>query len=209
MYGSLAELEADCRRCRRCGLRAGCQQIVFGEGPPKARLMLVGEGPGAQEDKEGRPFVGAAGQLLDRILAAVGFTRREVYITNVVKCRPPGNRLPTPLEVASCRPFLLEQLRLINPALLVCLGALATQTLVDPQARITQVRGKWFEKDGRKILPTYHPAALLRDEMKKRPVWEDFQKVRAAWKALGEEARSGVGGPIKAEQRRLEFFKES
>lgn len=153
---------------------------MFGEGNPHARLMFVGEGPGQQEDIQGRPFVGAAGQLLDRILASVGISRDEVYIANVVKCRPPGNRLPTAEEAASCLPHLLEQIRAIKPKIIVCLGALATQTLIDKNARITRVRGTWFKKDGILYMPTFHPAALLRDETKKRPVWDDMKKVREA-----------------------------
>ncbi len=185
--GTLAELAAEAGRCRRCGLREGCRGVVFGEGDPHAALVLVGEGPGAREDEVGRPFVGSAGQLLDRILAAAGFRREEVYITNVVMCRPPGNRLPEPREVAACRSWLELKLSLIRPALVVCLGALATQTLVDPQARITRLRGQVVERDGIRYFPTFHPAALLRDESKKRPVWEDFRQIRAAYDALGAD----------------------
>lgn len=177
-YATLEELAAFCQHCQRCRLRSGCRGVVFGEGNPSARIMFVGEGPGQTEDELGRPFVGLAGQLLDRILQAAGFVREEVYIANVVKCRPPGNRLPQPDEVAACRPYLEEQIRLIKPAAIVCLGALATQTLLDPRARITKVRGQWFEKGGIWFLPTFHPAALLRDESKKRPVWEDFKRLR-------------------------------
>lgn len=174
----ISRLEAEAKRCTRCVLRSGCNGVVFGEGNRNADVMLVGEGPGAQEDLEGRPFVGAAGQLLDRILKASGFERSTVYITNVVMCRPPLNRLPLPDEVRSCKPFLVAKLRIIKPKIVVCLGALATQTLVDPLARITQVRGRPVKKDGIIYLPTYHPAALLRDASKKRPVWEDFQLLK-------------------------------
>lgn len=174
----LEELEKECKTCRKCDLRAGCTQVVFGEGNPHAKLMFVGEGPGQQEDIQGRPFVGAAGQLLDKILAAVGIRRDEVYIANVVKCRPPGNRLPTSEEAEACLPHLRAQIRAIKPKIIVCLGALATQTLIDKRARITRVRGNWFEKDGIRYMPTFHPAALLRDETKKRPVWEDMKKVK-------------------------------
>lgn len=175
---TLNDLKARLERCTLCRLCENRTNVVFGEGNPEAALMLVGEGPGATEDQTGRPFVGAAGQLLDRILNAAGFKREEVYIANVVKCRPPGNRLPLPDEAAACLPYLLTQISIIRPRILVCLGALATQTLVDPRARITAVRGRWYEKAGIKILPTFHPAALLRDVSKKVPVWEDFQKVR-------------------------------
>jgi uracil-DNA glycosylase family 4 len=144
------------------------------------RLCFVGEGPGREEDKQGRPFVGAAGQLLDRILVSVGLDRGEVYITNVVKCRPPGNRMPNPDEVEACSPYLYAQIRKINPSIIVCLGALAARTLIDKNARITRIRGEWHEKDGILIMPTFHPAALLRDPSKKRPVWEDMKKVKEA-----------------------------
>lgn len=179
--GQLREIALECRKCR---LREGCRGVVFGEGNPHPVLMLVGEGPGQTEDELGRPFVGAAGQLLDKILAAAGFAREEVFIGNVVKCRPPGNRLPNPDEVAACRPWLEAQIRILQPRVIVCLGALSTQTLIDPQARITRERGQWREIRGIRYMPTYHPAALLRDPSKKKPVWEDFQQVRDVCTAL-------------------------
>lgn len=175
--GTLEELAEVVKACRRCRLRGGCRQVVFGEGNPHAELMLVGKGPGQAEDEQGRPFVGAAGQLLNNILAAAGIERSEMFIGNVVKCRPPGNRLPLPDEVQACWPYLEAQLRLIRPRIVVCLGALAAQTLIDPRLRITRDRGRWVEKDGFLIMPTFHPAALLRDPSKKRPVWEDFLQV--------------------------------
>lgn len=177
-FATLEELAGFCQNCRQCGLRQGCRGVVFGEGDPSARIMFVGEGPGQMEDELGRPFVGPAGQLLDRILQAAGFARADVYIANIVKCRPPGNRLPLPDEVKACLPHLEDQIRLIQPAAIVCLGALATQTLIDSQARITRVRGQWFDLHGIRYLPTFHPAALLRDDSKKRPVWDDFKKLR-------------------------------
>ncbi|MGI9953488.1 uracil-DNA glycosylase [Moorellaceae bacterium AZ2] len=176
--------------CQACGLRRTAKNIVLGEGNLQADLMLVGEGPGAREDQLGRPFVGAAGELLNRILRAAGFRREDVYITNVVKCRPPGNRLPTQAEVDACRGYLEEQIRLIRPKIIVCLGALATQTLIAPGAGITRLRGQWIEKDGIRYMPTFHPAALLRDEKKKRPVWEDFKKVRDLYRELRTEQLS-------------------
>ncbi|MBI2873599.1 MAG: uracil-DNA glycosylase [Firmicutes bacterium] len=179
----LAVWEQETKQCRRCSLRAGCRQVVISDGVP-SRLMLVGEAPGKEEDRLGKPFVGAAGQLLDRILAAVDLSRREVYITNVVKCRPPGNRLPTTEEVRLCMPFLKRQLELIQPAIIVCLGALASQTMIDQSVRITRDRGTWVEKSGARIMPTFHPAALLRDPGKKKPVWEDFKAVREEYDAL-------------------------
>jgi len=186
-YDSIADLEELARLalgCRRCGLRDGCRGVVFGEGNPRAAVMFIGEGPGGVEDELGRPFVGPAGKLLDRILASVGFTREEVYITNVVKCRPPGNRVPQPQEREACRPWLEAQMRLIDPPLVVLLGASAAQAMIAPDARITQIRGHWVERRGRRLLPTYHPAALLRDETKKRPVWEDFKLLRAEYDRL-------------------------
>lgn len=172
----LAELVESSRDCSRCGLRAGCRQVVFGAGNPRARLLLVGEAPGADEDRLGRPFVGAAGRLLTRILEAVQLTREEIYITNVVKCRPPGNRLPEAAERKACLPYLWEQIALIDPPLIVCLGAVAARTLVGG-ASITRMRGCWHRLGERLVMPTFHPAALLRDPKKKRPVWEDFQMV--------------------------------
>lgn len=176
---SLDDLKNMALGCARCGLRAGCSGVVFGEGNPSARLMLVGEGPGADEDRLGRPFVGKAGQLLDRILAACGLERfTHTYIANVVKCRPPGNRVPHPEEARQCLPWLYRQIELVSPDIIVLLGSTALQNLIDPEARITKMRGQWLvSKSGIKIMPTYHPAALLRDSSKKRPVWEDFQKV--------------------------------
>lgn len=181
---ALRSLEQEALGCTRCRLRQGCRQVVFGEGPPASRLMLVGEGPGAAEDELGKPFVGAAGQLLDRILEAVGWTRHDLYITNVVKCRPPGNRFPAPDEVGACRPHLEAQIRVINPAIIVCLGVLATQTLVTSPAFITRERGRWNRRGEQMIMPTFHPAALLRDAGKKRLVWEDFQEIRRAFDRL-------------------------
>ncbi|MFA5880916.1 MAG: uracil-DNA glycosylase [Eubacteriales bacterium] len=175
---TLEELAGSALRCRRCGLREGCRGVVFGKGNPQAGLMFIGEGPGAEEDKQGLPFVGAAGQLLDKIIAAAGYSPSDVYIANIVKCRPPGNRAPGREEADACRPWLIRQIELINPAVIVLLGSVALQHMVDPNGRITKMRGQWIEKEGIEWMPTYHPAALLRDETKKRPVWEDIKKVR-------------------------------
>lgn len=184
-YPDLETLAAVVRQCERCGLRAGASGVVFGEGSPTARLMLIGEGPGRDEDRLGRPFVGAAGQLLDRILEAAGFARFEnVYIANVVKCRPPQNRVPEPQERLACWPNLRAQIRLIAPRIVVLLGATALQALIDPAARITRVRGQWIEKEGIWFMPTYHPAALLRDPAKKKPVWEDMKEVVRKYREL-------------------------
>ncbi|MEW6244623.1 MAG: uracil-DNA glycosylase [Bacillota bacterium] len=174
----LAALGEEARGCRKCGLRAGCRGVVFGEGNESASVMLVGEAPGAVEDEMGRPFVGPAGQLLDRILKAAGFAREDVYITNCVKCRPPGNRIPAPQEISACMPYLEEQVRIIAPSILVCLGATSTRALLGRNLPITEVHGRWFFYRDIPLIPTFHPAALLRDPSKKKPVWEDFLKVR-------------------------------
>lgn len=175
---SLSQLEQRAKSCRQCRLREGCRQVVFGEGNSDARLMLVGEGPGMDEDLQGRPFVGKAGQLLDKILQAAELPRQEVYIGNVVKCRPPGNRLPHPDEVRVCRNYLEAQIRIIKPRILVCLGSLATKVIIDPQVSITMTRGKWFNRQGISIMAVFHPAALLRNPSYKRPTWEDFKQIR-------------------------------
>ncbi|PZN09388.1 MAG: uracil-DNA glycosylase [Bacillota bacterium] len=181
----MATLERVVKGCTRCRLRAGCRGVVFGDGNPRARVMLIGEGPGADEDRLGRPFVGRAGQLLDRILAACGFERqRHVYIANIVKCRPPGNRTPTPDERAACLPNLRAQMRLVNPVIVVLLGSTALQALIDPAARITRARGRWIEKDGVWYMPTYHPAALLRNPSLKREAWHDFKLVIDKYREL-------------------------
>ncbi len=182
---NLEDLEEKVKQCTRCNLRAGCRGVVFGEGNPQARLVLCGEGPGADEDLLGRPFVGRAGQLLDKILEACGFERfTHVYILNVVKCRPPGNRTPTEMEVAACRPNLNAQLRILQPKILVLLGSAALQAVLNPRGKITRDRGKWVRKEGVFILPTYHPAALLRNPSLKRESWEDFKQVVAKYREL-------------------------
>lgn len=176
--GSLSEVEQAVKECRLCGLRAGARSVVPGEGSPQARLMLIGEGPGQQEDLTGRPFVGAAGQLLERMLAAIGLRREDVFIANVVKCRPPGNRVPAEEEARACLPYVLAQVAIVSPEVVLLLGATATRALVGKGLAITRVRGQWFEREGRLYLPTYHPAALLRDPSKKREAWEDLKRVR-------------------------------
>lgn len=187
---NLQDLEGKIKGCQRCGLAVYRQNIVFGEGNPKARLMLIGEGPGADEDRLGRPFVGAAGQLLDKILAAINTTREEVYIANIVKCRPPGNRVPVKPEADACLPWLHRQIEVIDPRVIVLLGATALQYLTGSRAGITKMRGKWLKWEGIKVMPTYHPAALLRDPSKKRPLWEDFQKIQEEYqKALQEKVK--------------------
>ncbi len=174
---SLEEWEKLCLGCQRCELRHGAKGVVFGEGNPEAEIMFVGEGPGAREDELGRPFVGTAGELLDRILSSAELSREIVYIGNVIKCRPPSNRTPSKEEIETCYPLLEKQIQLINPAILVCLGSVAAKTLIKPNFAITKERGTWYKKDERMIMPTFHPAALLRDPTKKRPVWEDIKQV--------------------------------
>lgn len=182
---TLEELKNSISNCQKCGLAANRTNVVFGDGNPFALVMFVGEGPGADEDRLGQPFVGAAGKLLDRILAACEITREEVYIANIVKCRPPGNRVPLKEEAEACITFLQQQIGLIKPRIMVLLGSTALQNLVSPDARITRVRGQWLGPlYGAKVMPTYHPAALLRDPSKKREVWEDFQKIRDEYNAL-------------------------
>ena len=172
------QLHQDIEQCARCGLCGHIRNKVPGQGDPRARLMLIGEGPGADEDAQGLAFVGAAGQLLTRELKAIGFDREQVYICNVVKCRPPQNRVPLQEEVDACMPYLTRQLRLVRPRVVILLGSTAAKAFFGPQARITAIRGKWFRKDDIYWMPTFHPAALLRDETKKRPVWEDLKAVR-------------------------------
>ena len=166
----------DCRRCKLCEAR---NTIVFGTGSAAARLMFIGEGPGADEDRQGLPFVGRAGQLLNNIIKAMGFAREEVYIANVVKCRPPDNRTPQPDEVAACTPFLFKQIEIIRPRVIVALGSPAAQALLGTSAGITRIRGTFREFNGIRVMPTFHPAYLLRNPAAKREVWDDMQQVMA------------------------------
>ncbi len=177
----LDQLKEEALSCRRCSLRQGCRQVVFGVGNPNARLMLVGEGPGSDEDRQGEPFVGRAGQLLNRILQAAKMNRDDVYIANVVKCRPPNNRLPVQTEIDACLPYLQKQIELIDPEMVVCLGSLATKSLIDKNASITRSRGCWLKIGSRRYMATFHPAALLRDPGKKKLVWDDFKEVIKAY----------------------------
>jgi uracil-DNA glycosylase len=171
-----ADLGAECARCKLHML--GRSRIVFGVGNPKARLMFVGEAPGEEEDKQGEPFVGRAGQLLTKIIEAMGLTRDQVYIANVIKSRPPGNRNPEPDEVAACEPFLFRQIDVIRPLVIVALGKFAAQSLLRTVEPISRIRGKAFEFRGATLIPTYHPAYLLRNPSAKRDVWDDMKKVR-------------------------------
>lgn len=184
MEVSWDSLHAEIEACRKCGLCQGIHHKVPGQGDGNASLMFIGEGPGADEDLQGLAFVGAAGQLLTKMIAAMGMTREQVYICNVVKCRPPRNRAPEPQEAEACLPFLRAQFSLVRPKVIVLLGATAARAVLGDQTRITRDRGRWVEKKGVWFMPTYHPAALLRDESKKRDAWHDLQAVRDKLKEL-------------------------
>ncbi len=184
---SLAEVRERLGDCRRCKLCEGRTHIVFGAGNERARLMFVGEGPGHEEDLKGEPFVGAAGQLLTKIIEAMGLRREDVYIANVVKCRPPNNRTPEPDEIAACQPFLREQLAAIRPRIVVALGSVAAQTLLGTTRGISALRGRFHQAGDYRIMPTFHPAYLLRNPAAKRQVWEDMKLVRDALAAAPPE----------------------
>jgi len=174
---TLAQIRADLGDCQRCRLGATRRTLVFGVGNPQARLVLVGEAPGREEDERGEPFVGEAGRLLDRILAAMGLERGDVYICNVLKCRPPNNRDPEADEVACCEPFLARQLAAIHPQVIVALGRFAIQSLLQTKVPISKLRGTWQHYRGFPLMPTYHPAYLLRNPVSKREVWADMKQV--------------------------------
>ena len=174
---TLEEVRARLGDCRRCPLCDGRKSLVFGVGNPAARLVLVGEAPGREEDERGEPFVGEAGRLLDRILFAMGLRREDVYICNVLKCRPPNNRDPEPEEVTTCEPFLVQQLAAIRPEMIVALGRFAIQTLLQTKVPISKLRGSWQSYQGIPLMPTYHPAYLLRNPVGKREVWADMRLV--------------------------------
>jgi uracil-DNA glycosylase family 4 len=175
---SLAELEAVALHCVQCRLHRGRTHVVFGAGNPSAELMFVGEAPGRDEDLQGEPFVGRAGQLLTRIIEAIGMRRQDVYITNVIKCRPPNNRNPEVDEIARCEPYLIRQIAVVKPRLIVALGTFAAQTLLKTKLPISQLRGRFHTYQGVKVMPTFHPAFLLRNPERKRAVWEDMQAVQ-------------------------------
>lgn len=174
---TLDELKQELGDCSRCKLHSTRNKIVFGEGNPKAKIMFVGEGPGQSEDEQGRPFVGRAGQLLTKIIEAMGLKREDVFIANVVKCRPPSNRVPERDEVATCSPFLFQQIDIIKPQVIIALGATSLKCLFGDDAKISQMRGKFVEYRGTKLMPTFHPAYLLRNPPAKKEVWEDMQVV--------------------------------
>ncbi|KMM16383.1 uracil-DNA glycosylase [Synechococcus sp. GFB01] len=181
-----ADLAAACAACRRCALAAGRSRVVVSRGNPRARLMVVGEGPGAQEDATGQPFVGRAGQLLDQMLASVAIdSNRDAYICNVVKCRPPDNRKPAPEEVAACRPWLEQQIRLVDPAVILLAGATALEGVLGIRGGITRLRGRWHSSDaeplrGRRLMPIFHPSYLLRNASREpnSPKWHTWQDLK-------------------------------
>ena len=175
---TLLDLSKKVQGCKKCKLYKTRNNIVFGKGDEKAKLMLVGEGPGANEDVQGEPFVGRAGQLLTKILLAIDLKRDEVYIGNIIKCRPPENRNPEEDEIKACFPFLKKQIKIIKPKIICTLGSFATHTILETQTPISKLRGKFYEYDGIKVMPTYHPAYLLRNPNKKRDVWEDVKLIK-------------------------------
>ena len=192
---TLDELRAILERFDGCALKATATQLVFADGNPKARVMLVGEAPGRDEDIEGLPFVGRSGKLLDRMLAAIGLDRTSVYIANIVPWRPPGNRTPTPQESQICLPFILRQIELVDPDILVCLGNPSAQTLLGIKDGITKTRGRWFTfntgKREIRAMPTFHPAFLLRSPLQKRFAWRDFLAIKKALASSSPQAGSG------------------
>jgi DNA polymerase len=177
---TLEEVRKELGDCKRCKLHLTRRTIVFGEGNEKATLMFIGEGPGYDEDVQGKPFVGRAGQLLTKIIESINLSREEVYIANIIKCRPPQNRNPEPDEIQSCNPFLARQISAIQPKIICALGTFSAQTLLKTDVKITALRGKFYDLEGIKVIPTYHPAFLLRNPEKKREVWEDMKKI-AEW----------------------------
>ena len=183
---TLEEIREELGDCKRCKLHRTRRTIVFGEGNKRAKLMFVGEGPGYDEDVQGRPFVGKAGQLLTKIIQSIHLEREEVYIANIIKCRPPQNRNPEPDEIGSCSPFLMKQIQAIQPKIICALGTFAAQTLLQTDAKISSLRGRTFALQGINVLPTYHPAFLLRNPDKKREVWEDMKQI-AEWLAKEEK----------------------
>lgn len=183
-YKSLTELE-DFIKARRCDLCSRAN-VVFGDGNPQAKLVFVGEAPGEEEDRQGIPFVGKAGMLLNKMFQAVNLNREEVYICNVLKCRPPNNKTPTQAEITACKPFLIAQLKLIKPKIICALGSPAVKALLSTKESISKMRGKWYryETIGAEVLPTFHPAYLLRDPSKKREAWEDFKILAEKYQSL-------------------------
>ncbi len=204
----LAALETHIGDCQRCPLGATRNRLVFGVGDPGSRLLFIGEAPGKNEDLKGEPFVGAAGKLLDELLASIGLDRSQVYIANVLKCRPPGNRDPQAEEISTCTPFLAEQVRLIDPVVIATLGNFATKYILGTETGITQLRGKLYHVDGRQVVPIYHPAAALYSPDKKQYLFEDFARLRSVLDRATDEtpvadSASDTGQMPSAEQEAL------
>ncbi|MBI2001717.1 MAG: uracil-DNA glycosylase [candidate division NC10 bacterium] len=185
---TLSEVREELGECTRCKLHRHRTQIVFGVGNPNARLVFVGEAPGADEDAQGEPFVGRAGQLLTKIIQAMGMQREDVYICNIIKCRPPNNRTPESDEILACQPFLLKQLQAIGPQFICALGGPATQTLLRTKEPISRLRGKFYDFHGTPLLPTFHPAFLLRNPHEKKTVWEDMKLLLREMQSAGPQA---------------------
>ena len=184
---SFEQLKQECSLCDRCPLSATRTNLVFGTGNEHSDIVFVGEGPGEKEDLQGIPFVGPAGQLLDVMLKLIGLRREDVYICNIVKCRPPMNRDPAPEEREACSQWLERQLALIDPKIIVCLGRISATWLISPSFKITKEHGQWYEIDGRKVIATFHPSALLRDVSKRPEAFADFREIRSAMRELGHE----------------------
>lgn len=180
----LNDLKHLCENCKKCHFYETRHHMVFGQGNSNADLMFISEAPGQQEDLTGIPFVGKSGQLFDSILASVNITRDEIYIANILKCRPPRNRNPLEDEKKACLPFLRAQVKLIHPKIIVCLGRISAQSIIRPDFKITKEHGIWISRNGYYLIATYHPAALLRDPSKKRDVWEDFKEIRARYETI-------------------------
>jgi uracil-DNA glycosylase len=193
-YSDMETMRQDCEACQRCELGATRTHAVVSRGNPQAKILIIGEGPGENEDLTGKPFVGKAGQLLDRVLESVGLTEADVFICNIVKCRPPGNRKPTKTEMNACRPYLMEQIRLVNPPIVMLAGASAIEGLFSEKAvKITQIRGEWREWEGRQCMPVFHPSYLLRNASKAKGspkwlMWQDIQEVKRRLDAINLEA---------------------
>ena len=196
-FATLGELHDAFGECGRCALAKTRTRFVFGAGHPDADVMFIGEAPGRDEDLQGEPFVGAAGQMLTKILDAIGFAREDVFIANILKCRPPGNRDPQPAEIAACSPILARQVETIRPLAICTLGAFAARTLLGVNEGISRLRGRAHEYRGIPVIPTYHPAALLRNPGWKRPTWEDVQRLRATVETRRAERRAEAGDPVE------------
>ncbi|AFY71363.1 phage SPO1 DNA polymerase-related protein [Thalassoporum mexicanum PCC 7367] len=199
IYANLEELRQEASGCQKCGLAETRNKVVVDRGNPKALIMIIGEGPGEEEDKTGLPFVGRAGQLLDKIIASVDLDReQDIYVCNVVKCRPPGNRNPTPDEMAACKPYLLEQIRLIDPKIILLTGATAVKAVLGDKTGITKLRGKWRDWEGRLVMPILHPAYLLRNPRREEGspkwlMWQDIKAIKAKLLEFKAELANGNG----------------